>query len=393
MAAARSAGGVKRKLGHLLLATLEDPYNPESWSGTPFALRSALEKQVERVSVCGWLKPRRNPVHAALRLALGGKPPRYPLWMTDSALRGFAEDTQAALDQHKPDALLCISSQRIIYLRQPQIPMFMFSDSPWLSWKETYRRYEAMPLRSKRFARLEAEVARRCDGMVYASEWARQEAIRLFGVSPSKVHAAPIGARWVPQISDQAVAEAIDRRSTERVDLLFVGKDWERKGAPLTIAIARSLHARGVPVTLHIVGGNPPIAPADEPFVKKYGFLSPRNPSQAETLHNLFLTSHFLVVPTQAECYGLVFAEAHAFGLPAVSCAVQAVPSIIADGQTGIVQPMDAPAEAYVDRLLPLVHDRAAYRRMAHAAQARYQTLLNWDCFTRHLIEQIEACL
>jgi glycosyltransferase involved in cell wall biosynthesis len=98
-------------------------------------------------------------------------------------------------------------------------------------------------------------------------------------------------------------------------------------------------------------------------------------------------------VPTQAECYGLVFAEAHAFGLPAVSCAVQAVPSIIADGQTGIVQPMDAPAEAYVDRLLPLVHDRAAYRRMAHAAQARYQTLLNWDCFTRHLIEQIEACL
>ena len=388
---------MRSKLRHLLLVTLEDPYNPESWSGTPYAIRSTLERHVERVSVRGAMKPKRGLLSVILRKLLGGKPPRYPLWMTKTGLKSFAADTQAALDELKPDALLCISSQRIIYLRQPAIPMFMFSDSPWISWKDTYKDYEPTPLLGRQFAALEAEVARRCDGIVYASEWARQEAIRLFGVAPGKVHAHPIGARWVPQVSAEAVAAAIEARPADRVDLLFVGKDWERKGGPLTVEVARGLHAAGVAsgfaVTLHVVGGRPPIAAADLAFVKQHGFLSPRDPAQAAELHALFLTSHFLVVPTQAECYGLVFAEAHAFGLPPVSCAVQAVPSIIVDGETGLVQPKADPAAAYIARLLPLIADRAAYRRMAHSAQARYLSLLNWDQFTESLLDDIEACL
>ena len=384
---------LRSKLRHLLLVTLEDPYNPESWSGTPYALRLALEAQVERVSVRAGIKPRRTLVNSILRKLLGGKPPRYPLWMTKPALEGFAADTQAALDELQPDALLCISSQRLIYLAKPAIPMFMFSDSPWISWKETYKDYEPTPLLGTRFAALEAEAARRCDGLLYASAWARDEAIRLYGVPPEKVHAHPIGARWVPQVTPEAVSAAIDARPEDRLDLLFVGKDWERKGGPLTVAIARGLHQAGVPVTLHIVGGQPALAAADEVFVKRYGFLSPRDPAQSTQLHELFLRSHFLVVPTQAECYGLVFAEAHAFGLPPVSCAVQAVPSIILDGETGLVEPRRAEASAYIARLMPLIADRAAYRRMAHAAQARYLELLNWESFVASALDDIEACL
>ena len=367
---------MRTELRHLLLLTLEDPHNPESWSGTPYAIREALEAQVERVSIRGSMKVKRTLINSVLRTVLGGTPPRYPLWMTDAALKSFAADTQRALDELKPDAIFCISSQRILYLNDPGIPMFMFSDAPWISWKETYKDYERTPWLAKKFAALEASVARRCDGLIYASEWARQEAIRLFGVSPEKVHSHPLGAASLPPLTEQEVEAEIGARPDDRLDLLFVGKDWERKGGPMAVEIARGLHAKGVDVTLHIVGNQPTLAPSDEVFVKRYGFLSTRDPEQASRLHELYLKSHFLVVPTQAECYGLVFAEAHAFGLPAVSCAVQAVPSIIADGETGIVQPKGDAAEAYIARLQPLIADRVAYRRMAHAARTRYVNLL-----------------
>ena len=76
-----------RPLRHLLLATLEDPYNPRSWSGTPYYMRLALEKHVEKVSVLGNLKPQRTLVNSALRVLWGGKPPRYPLFLTAAAQR------------------------------------------------------------------------------------------------------------------------------------------------------------------------------------------------------------------------------------------------------------------------------------------------------------------
>ena len=66
----------------LILATVEDPGNVRSWSGIPFALRAALERQVDTLTVFRPSRPYRSPLDVALRLALGGKPLRGPLWMT-----------------------------------------------------------------------------------------------------------------------------------------------------------------------------------------------------------------------------------------------------------------------------------------------------------------------
>ena len=104
----------------------------------------------------------------------------------------------------------------------------------------------------------------------------------------------------------------------------------------------------------------------------------------------MFLESHFLVVPTRAECFGVVFAEAHAFGLPSVSRAIHAVPSIIQDGVTGILQAENDPASSYVARILALTKDRQAYLRMAHSARERYERALNWQSFADGVVRLLE---
>jgi hypothetical protein len=140
-----------KKLRHLLLATLEDPYDPRSWSGTPFNMRSVLEKKVEKLSVLSNLKPRRTPLNAALRVVMGGKPPRYPLYLTAAAQKQFAKETLQAIEKFKPDAMLTISSHCVVRMGVPPVPSFMFSDSPWISWKETYQEFERMPILGPRF--------------------------------------------------------------------------------------------------------------------------------------------------------------------------------------------------------------------------------------------------
>jgi glycosyltransferase involved in cell wall biosynthesis len=378
------------RLGHLLLATLEDPFNPRSWSGTPYNIRMALERRVDKLSIVANLTPKRTPINAALRVLLGGRPPRYPLYLTGAAQRQFARETLAAIDSLKPDALLAISSHVLIEMGVPPIPTFMVTDAPWLAWKETYQEYEKMPLLGRRFARLEAQAANRCTGLIFSSDWACDEAARLYGTPANKLHSIPLGASWTPDLEATELAAVIDARPDDRLDLLFVGKDWERKGGPLALEIARELHQRGsANVKLHIVGCTPPIPPELRELTQCYGFLNAKIAAESALLKRLFLRSHFLLVPTRAECFGVVFAEAQAFGLPPISRAVQALPSIIVDGVTGILEPTHEGASAYVNRILMLVALRDRYRDMARAARARFEARLTWERFADGVVETI----
>jgi len=386
-----------RPLRHLLLATLEDPYNPRSWSGAPYNIRTSLERRIEKVSVLGNLKPKRTLVNSALRGLFGGKPPRYPLFLTPAAQREFARRLLQAIEELKPDAVLTISSHFLVAMpAPPPVPTFMVTDAPWLTWKKTYQAHEhyPMPVLGPRFARLEAAAAARFTGLIFSSEWAVGEASRLYGAPREKLHSIPLGAIWTPDIDTRQLLAAIDARPADRLDLLYVGKDWVRKGGPLAVEIARSLRERGVPnVTLHVVGCTPDIAPTDREWVKLHGFLNVQVPEQSARLKGLFQHSHFLVVPTQAECFGMVFAEAQAFGLPPVSRAVHAVPSIVADGETGILGAPEAGAAFYTDRMLALIRDREAYRRMARAARLRFEDRLTWEQFAARVIEVIDRSL
>jgi glycosyltransferase involved in cell wall biosynthesis len=128
-------------------------------------------------------------------------------------------------------------------------------------------------------------------------------------------------------------------------------------------------------------------------FVQFHGFLNVRVPEESARLKHLFLHSHFLVVPTRAECFGVVFAEAQAFGLPPVSRAVQAVPSIVTDGITGILEPAAAPAAAYCRRILALIHDRPGYLAMARAARAQFERKLTWERFATSVVETIDRSI
>jgi glycosyltransferase involved in cell wall biosynthesis len=389
---------MERKLRHLLLTTVEEPFDPNSWSGTPFSLRCALEQRVERVTVFKPGPPMRNPVDVVKRVLHGGSPPRYPLWMTHAALRKTAREVQAEIVRTQPDAVLSISSQCVAYLAAPGVPSFLFSDAPWLAWQQAYAAWETMPIPGLRYAEDEAQAARRLDGLCFGSAWACTEAFRLYSLEDRhKLHVTPLGANWTPSLPRDALFERVRERSFEgEIELLFVGRDWERKGGPLAVEIAQRMVACGRQATLHIAGCTPelPAAIAGEGgFVRLHGLLRLDVAAERAALTELFLRSHLLLVPTLAECYGVAFAEAQAFALPPVSRAVDALPSVIADGETGLLMAANATAADYTERMLALLNDREAYLRMAFAARARFEALLNWDRTADSIVEVIEQKL
>ena len=377
---------------HLLLATLEDTSDPHAWSGIPYSLRRALESRLDRVSVIDRLPVKRTIHHGALRLALAGSPPRWPLWATDPALKQFAAYLQRAVDTNRPDAILSISSQTLVHY-EPSVPTGLFCDAPWLAWKKAYQQYEPMPLNGPRFARKEAIAAAKCAAIIFSSQWAVDEGKRMYGIGDGRFHVAPLGATWVPEISPEQLERRVLARDKNTLKLLFLGRDWERKGGPLALEIVRFLVASGVPATLDIVGCNPKVQSADYAFVNVHGPLYRDFQEQAKTMRRLFFDSHFLAVPTDAECFGIVFAEASAHALPVISKRVCAVPSIVNDGETGILEQPGADVACYASRILDVFRNRSRYVSMAMAARKRYEQNFTWDICAQRVILALEDSL
>lgn len=242
------------------------------------------------------------------------------------------------------------------------------------------------------YAAREARAARRLDGLFFGSTWATQEAERLYGEKvKDRLHVTPLGANWVPSLPREAVLQRAAARPTDRLNLLFVGKDWERKGGPLALETAHLLHTSQRPVTLHIVGCRPALPPDAHRYTQVHGLLYQNDPVHSATLETLFLDSHFLLVPTVAECFGIVFAEAQAFALPPVSRAIHALPTVVRDGETGLLLPPDAPADAYAQRLRSLLDDTDAYAAMAHNARSHFEGHLTWSRTAESMCAVMEA--
>jgi glycosyltransferase involved in cell wall biosynthesis len=390
---------VPSQLKHLLLCTVEDPYDQASWSGIPYSLRAALERNVERLTVFRPGPPKRTPINVVKRIWYGRKfPPRFQLWMTNAALKQMGEEVQAEIDRVRPDAVLSISSQCVIHLRRPGIPVFMFSDAAWITWLSVYQQWEPKLVLAREYSAAEAQAARRLDGLCFGSQWACDEADKLFSTRDEsvakKLHVTPLGANWVPSMTRDEIMARVATRVKDEIELLYIGRDWERKGGPTAVEVARLLRDRGEKVRLHVVGCRPEL-PAEmtgtDGFIKVHGLLRQNDPQESAILAELFLRSHFLIVPTTAECFGIVFAEAQAFGLPPISRAVNALPSVILDGETGLLFERDAPPSAYVERIVALMANRSAYEAMAERARRRFEELVNWDATAAEIVRLFSA--
>ena len=374
---------------HLLFATLENPDDPKAWSGTPFHMVRALENNFEQVSVLGAQQPQRTLVDGALRLVLGAS--RYPLWMTHAALRAYGRRLDRAIEQLQPDAVLCVSSQHLIYARSDSVPRFMISDAPWMAYKEAYQEYEPLPLLAQRYAELEAAAARKLTSVIYPTPWACKEALQRFHIPAERCQRIPLGANRYCQSSGDQVALRIHQRKLKPLNFLFVGKDWERKGGPLALEIVKAINARGLEATLHIAGCVPELSIDELHLVQVLGYLSPDDPEQMQQLEQAYTQADFFLVPSHAECYGLVFAEAQSYGLPCISLNLQGIPGVIDDHKTGLLFAPEASAEHIAEDVAQLAQNPGQYRAMALAARDKYAEELNWDRFGRRMYVAIAS--
>lgn len=272
-------------------------------------------------------------------------------------------------------------------------PIVFTADQPFDAYVKGY-----ISNPSDRFLKIgrwvEKLISEKSSAIIFPSEWASKEFLRVHQEAAAKVRVIQWGANLYSLPSEREVSYNIKCRTREKsLNLVFIGRDWERKGGQLAVDVAQIFNSNGqsCKLTLIGVGGNvrlPPEIRGDViPFIDKnsaYGLL---------LLNTILHRSHFLIVPSRQEAYGHVFCEAAAFGVPSVATAVGGIPSIIKDGENGICLRKDAPAEAYYQRMRDVFKDGQAYESMAFNAHASFVERLNWSTFASRIVDLVDGHL
>jgi glycosyltransferase involved in cell wall biosynthesis len=253
-------------------------------------------------------------------------------------------------------------------------PLFLYCDSNVAMSRADPFAWAA----SLRHAELEAAVERErrvCDAAATIftfSDVARRSFIQDLRLSPDKVVTAGVGPNFdVSEIRPRAGVRSGGAPPT----VLFVGREFTRKGGDVLLGAFRRVRAR-LPQARLLVAG-PAQGMTKEAGVSFLGHLPKQDPESRRRLRQAYEEADVFCLPTRYEPFGIAFLEAMYYGLPVVATRVWAVPEIVEDGTTGFTVARDDEA-ALADRLLVLLQDPVLSHRMGAAGRARAESRFTW---------------
>jgi len=362
--------------------SLNDPADPQTWSGIPFSILTYLRRAGAHVEVIGPLS-RKSRYLLSLRWAKSKLMKRaYHIEREPLITASYARQIEKHMRGRRFDAILSLETFLTSQLNRSE-PITSWCDATWDLMVDYYYSNPTKAFR-KRASLNEQQALERAEHAVYASDWAAASAKKYYRVPDKKLAVIPFGANLEIKHGKDDIENFVSARSRESCTLLFLGVDWERKGGQIAVEAARLLNLRGLKTQLIVAGCSVP--GEKHAFVTELGFISKRTEEGRSKIAELLRTSNFLIFPTRAECAGIVLSEASAFGLPIITTDTGGIATYVSQEMNGVRLPLTAGAEIYADHILRIFRDQSTYRAMAFAGWNEYSGRLNWQSAVSSLL-------
>ncbi len=370
-------------------ASIHDPADVTAWSGTEHFLLRTLKGQGHELSVLRNIRKRHRLVGKAIRnlsnVLTGGD--HYTVERTLVTANRIGDAVMTHLERTPSDLLFSPSSIPLSMVVTDR-PMVFYTDATFKGLLALYpdlAHYH--PDRIAEAEYLERSAIQNARRVIYTSDWAARSAVEDYGADPDKVHVVPFGSNLPYQRGRTTILRNIQGRSRERCELLLVGVDWIRKGGDLALEVLQDLRQLGIQARLTVVGCSPPPG-VRHPDLEVHPFLNKQDRRDLARLLSLYERSHFLIVPSLAECFGIVYAEASSMGVPSLARDSGGVSNAVLDGVNGRLFPYHATADQYAAHIAEHFSDPDLYERSALAAFDHHDQQLSWDA-VGHRIQDI----
>jgi glycosyltransferase involved in cell wall biosynthesis len=375
----------------LIYATDINADNIHNWSGLSWYYRHMLEQAGCEVSVLDRTEMP-PPVYFKLKMRLLNNVlhRQYSQRFSNKISRYYAKKIQ---EKAAPGSVILSPNTVVLADLKGNYKKVLYADATFnslLHLYPKYRRFTAECLREGE--EIDRRAIKNADLLIYTSKWAADSAISHYGADPSKVFMVPFGANLDKLPTLEVVKNNITERiKSKHINLFFLGIDWIRKGGDYALRVATKLNELGYPATLHIAGVNDLPAHTNQEFIVNHGFISKATPEGQQALGKLLATSHFLILPTLADCTPVACSEASAFGVPCITSDVGGLKSVIMDNVNGHTFPLRNFVDEAVNYILHMTEQRNDYKALCCSSYHMFATELNWKSVGQKIVELIKT--
>jgi len=369
------------KLAYITTYDARSLKGSNEWSGTGHYIAQSLKNQSIVIKYIG-------PLQDAITLKAIRKIKRHYYEISQQknyqkdadplTLKHYARQVAKKLKNTSSDIVFSATVNPIAYL-ECDYPIAFWADGTFAGIRNFYPQYSNLHSQVVNdWHQMEKLALEKSELAIYSSDWAAQSAIKFYQADPRKVKVVPFGANIEMELSFDTIKDSIESRSSNSCKLLFLAVDWFRKGGNIAYSVAKQLNQSGLRTELIVVGCKPLIDEPTPEFLKPLGFINKSTPEGRQRLNRLILESHFLILPSLADCTPIVFSEANSLGVPCLSTNVGGIPTIIRDNENGKLFSINSNITEYCNYIDSLFLNYSQYKELAYHSFLAYQSRLNW---------------
>lgn len=374
---------------NLGIIAADNPDDILTWSGVPYFMTKALKKYVKNLTYLSagslqWSKTGSLINRWSRRLFGKGYIPGY----TPYDLQHKARKVERQIENYDIDIILAITVDPLVAFLQTDVPLVHHSDTTFAAIADYYPDYSSIWKFCRNRGNLyTARALTRSKVCTFPSQWAANSAIKDYGIDSQKIRIIPYGANLTTAPS---VEQILKQNYSNLCQLLFIGRQWERKGGPIVFATLLELIDRGIDANLVVVGCDPKVTHEKLTVIP---FLNKQIPEDLERYNNLWQQSAFLFMPSNQETFGAIYAEAAANGVPAIAKDTGGISSCVKHGVSGFLLPKNSQSDDYANLIEKTWTNPKIYQSLKKGARDRYEKTLNWDTWAQETVLAISEVI
>lgn len=303
-----------------------------------------------------------------------------------------ARKAEKQIKNIKPDIIFSSGSLELAHI-DTNIPLTFWSDATFHNIVDYYPEYSNLAKETLEsgdyLERLSLQKSRL---QFFATDWSRQDSIDYYNSDPAKIFSFPFGANIKEEPDYDDIKQKIQSKKFDKINFLFVGVDWYRKGGDIVIKLIEKLRASGVNAHLQVVGCQPPIE-TNSHYIENFGYLNKSIPEEYSKLKNLYLNAHFFTIPSRFEQFGVVVCEANSMGLPVLGAKTGGLQHIVKDSINGFsvdYNNIEYSLDTISKNLIGLLSEKKDYIELALSSLNEYRTNLNWKVSGQKILQKLK---
>lgn len=359
-----------------------DPKDKTAWSGTIHYLYNSIENSGYNVI---WIKARFSKWirHYQKFLDRLSKRSNKHYSIAHTLLAAYL--TRLDKKDFKKADILFSPGYTAIYKLKTDKPIIYLADATFKSIHNYYDEFSNLLSFNIREGNIiEKKALTKATHIIHASDWAKQSAIIDYGIPNDKISVLEFGAN----ITTQSFKKYPKKDKT--LHILFLGIDWQRKGGDIAIETCRILNNQGIKSMIHIIGPvEVPESCKNIPYIEFIGFLNKNNQCDYERIIQYMSSSDILLLPTQAECAGIVFVEASAYSMPIFTYDTGGISNYVINGINGYRLPLKSDSYEFASKIENCIKSGELSLMQEYAANL-YKEKLNWAHWSKRFKKIID---